>query len=369
MRLTAEEYVALEGALLDAFPDYDELGAALRRADLRIQQIAAPGSMLAVVGKVITHAETRDRVPELLTAARALNPTNVALLELSAAVGTGPGVPAAGLAPADRLPETHARLERMVDGDRGIADLGRFAERLHGLMRRVCAVELGNDAGTGFLIGPRTVLTNRHVVAKAADGAFPPDRIVLRFDYQRVRDGRVVNAGVEATLAEDWLVHSAAHGGFDTTAYVEGAAPQPDQLDYAVLRLAGPLGAERGWVEPRAEAFDFPAGAFLMIVQHPCHDPISFDFVQDAVVRVVGERLRVQYRTNTMPGSSGSPVLDRDLELVALHHAGQPGSPDVWLPCGQQVSPAEYNQGIPIATIQAHLDSHGLGWVFGGEEP
>jgi hypothetical protein len=106
-----------------------------------------------------------------------------------------------------------------------------------------------------------------------------------------------------------------------------------------------------------------------MVVQHPCHDPISFDDTMDAVVRTYPNGTRVHYRTNTMPGSSGSPVLNRDLELVALHHSGEPGSPDFRLECHQQVTPAKYNEGIPIATIQAHVAANGHGWVFGSDAP
>ena len=74
----------------------------------------------------------------------------------------------------------------------------------------------------------------------------------------------------------------------------------------------------------------------------------------------------MHYTPNTMPGSSGSPVLDRKLELVALHHGGEPGEPDVWLPCNKQTTPASYNEGVPIARIQAHLAYQGLSWVFEG---
>ena len=33
---------------------------------------------------------------------------------------------------------------------------------------------------------------------------------------------------------------------------------------------------------------------------------------------------RVRYRTNTEEGSSGAPCFDKDWELVALHHSGDP---------------------------------------------
>lgn len=378
MRLTSDEYVLLEEALLDAFDDVDGVTRMLRRAGIPPGEIA-PGALVGVIGEVISYAETRDRVTALVTAARAINPDNVRLMELAAATGAGAAPVTAAVPEAQVLTQTRLQLERMVDPRRGIADLGRFSVRLLEYTRRVCAVELGTAGGTGFLIGPSSVLTNHHVVKKAIDGAFPPEKIVLRFDYKRDRDGIVRDPGTEARLAADWLVHTSPYSSFDLADYVEGTEPAPDELDYAVLRLERPLGAEgtsddpvgarRGWVEPRAEEHDFPLGSYLMVVQHPCHDPISFDFAFDGVQRVIGDRLRVHHRVNTMPGSSGSPVLDAQQELVALHHAGQPGRDDVWLPCDRQVTAADYNQCIPIATIERDLERHDLGWVFGGEEP
>jgi Trypsin-like peptidase domain/Effector-associated domain 1 len=379
MQLTAHEYVALEEALLDAFTNFDDLRRALRRASIPPNEIA-PGALTAVVGEVISYAETRDRVPELIAGSSAVNPTNVALMELAAAVGAGPR-PSTDRQPSDEnaLSSVRLELERMVDADRGIADLGRFSARLQEYVRRVCAVEVGKTSGTGFLIGPRTVLTNYHVVEQLIADDFPAKNVVLRFDYQRDRDGVVRNAGTEVGLDEDWLVDYSPYSQFDSNSYVEGTAPNADELDYAVLRLEKPLGSvpiagdpngpARGWVTPLPGTYSFPENSYLMVFQHPCHDPISFDSALDAVIRVVGNGLRVHYRVNTMPGSSGSPVVDRDLNLVALHHAGQPGSPDVWLPCHQQLTPAAYNQGIPIATIKRDLEASGAGWVFGEEAP
>lgn len=378
MRLTGPEFESLHGALLDAFVSYDELGTMLRRTDWKIQAIAAPDALPAVITNVIEYAESQDRVQELIAAARAAVPTNALLFNLSAAIGLVPsGVPPADLTPEQALPRVSARLERLVDAQRGIADLGSFYARIGELMRQVCAVELGDDYGTGFLIGPRTILTNYHVVERAIDGGFDPAAIRVRFDFQRLRDGLTTNAGVVHELAAgaDWIVAKAKYSESDKQSYDETSLPADGELDYAVLRTRDEVGrevsssldgVERGWVEPRASGYDFPTGSFLLIVQHPCHDPISFDSATDAVVRVNPNGTRVHYTPNTMPGSSGSPVLDRKLELVALHHGGEPGSPDVWLPCNKQTTPASYNEGVPIARIQAHLADQGLSWVFEG---
>ena len=62
-----------------------------------------------------------------------------------------------------------------------------------------------------------------------------------------------------------------------------------------------------------------------------------------AIIGVNGNATRVRYRTNTEPGSSGSPCFDANWNLVALHHAGDPNFTPGYNP--------QYNQGIPIATI------------------
>jgi V8-like Glu-specific endopeptidase len=379
MRLTGAEFTELEAALSDAVIGYDDLALILRRAGRRLQNIAAPGPMPSVFVAVIEYAESHDWVHELIEAARASNPQNVQMLKVAAAIGLEPGgVPPSEVAGETALAQVTDHLERMVDAQRGIADLGSFAAKIQELLRRVCAVELVDEFGSGFLIGPDTVLTNYHVVEKAINGSFDPANLRVRFDFQRLRDGMTTNKGVAFELADEWLVHAARYSEVDKKPYDEASLPADDELDYAVLRTrekigaapaSGPSEAARGWIEPRVQAYDFPTDSFLMVVQHPCHDPIAFDDVDNAVLRVNPNGTRVHYRTNTMPGSSGSPVLNRNLDLVALHHAGEPGDPDFGLPCHKHVSAATYNEGIPIAKIQAQLEERDLSWVFGGEAP
>ena len=74
----------------------------------------------------------------------------------------------------------------------------------------------------------------------------------------------------------------------------------------------------------------------------------------EAVVGLVWDGLRLRYRNNTEPGSSGSPVFNFDWQLVALHHAGAAG-----------VEPVAYNQGIPIAPIKAWLAKENKLYLLG----
>jgi hypothetical protein len=76
-----------------------------------------------------------------------------------------------------------------------------------------------------------------------------------------------------------------------------------------------------------------------------------------AIIGVNHGRTRVRYRTNTEPGSSGSPCLSPDFELLALHHSGDPDFDPSHKP--------EYNQGIPMDLIAKLLRDRGHGGVLG----
>jgi hypothetical protein len=392
MRLTPSEFSLLEGALLDGTVDYDDLGRIVRRTGNRIQDIAGPGALPSVVTKTIEFAEAHDSVHELVAAARASNSSNVELFKVAAAFGLEPGgVPAADLAKDedDALRKVSTNLERMVGPDRPIADFGSFAAKIQEFVMRICRIELDEPVGTGFLIGPETILTNYHVVESVIESSFRPADVRVRFDYRRLRDGLTTNPGVAYQLAEQWLVVAERYSDVDNQPYDPTRRPSENELDYAVLRTSERIGLEppsdlirtpRGWIAPTRIRYAFPKDSYLMVVQHPCDDPIAYDDVENAVICLSeksesGQTVctnangtRVHYRNNTMPGSSGSPVFNDDLELVAVHHSGEPG-PDYFLECKDQLTPATYNEGIPIDKIEASLASKNLSWVFGSVAP
>jgi V8-like Glu-specific endopeptidase len=56
------------------------------------------------------------------------------------------------------------------------------------------------------------------------------------------------------------------------------------------------------------------------IIQHPAGGPKQIA-MNDNEVKYVDETV-VQYITDTLPGSSGSPVFNDDWQVIALHHSG-----------------------------------------------
>ena len=100
----------------------------------------------------------------------------------------------------------------------------------------------------------------------------------------------------------------------------------PEALDYAILELSHDIanapvvegGAIRGFVELRSLERQLGSADGLLVVQHPRAKPMKIDI---GSVFAVGKK-RIRHSVNTEGGSSGSPVFDADLTLVALHHAG-----------------------------------------------
>jgi Trypsin-like peptidase domain len=234
--------------------------------------------------------------------------------------------------------------------------------------------------GTGFLLGPDVVITNHHVMEAVIEGeqgrttaggiAAKSADVMLRFDYKRLADGVTLNPGTVYRLAaKDWLVDLSPMSSVDSQPEPKHGVPQPDQLDYALLRVDGAPGNEpiggaaepgavaRKWIALPALAYDFRPNTALFIVQHPQGDPLQLALDTDAIIGVNANRTRVTYRTNTLPGSSGSPCFNSNWELVALHHSGDPNFDPAHKPT--------YNEGIPFTAIVDLLVRRGLAEVLG----
>jgi hypothetical protein len=234
-----------------------------------------------------------------------------------------------------------------------------WQDRLVKIERQVCRVELeGNALGTGFLVGPDAVLTNWHVfdIAKQAGKV---GQLGCRFDYVRLPGGKDDPGQlimVDGARAVDTSPYSAA----EKTAKPDDPLPTLEELDYALLPLTSRVGeqqvggAPRGWITLPKAVLPLAVDSPILIVQHPEGTPMKLALDTQAVIGMNGNKTRLRYRTNTDPGSSGSPVFTMDWDIVALHHYGDP----------KYLNPL-FNQGVPIELIRQHIDKSGFGNALG----
>ena len=250
-----------------------------------------------------------------------------------------------------------AELELIVNSEDNFIDIDMLAGAIY-TAQAVGRIELpkGRAHGTGFLIGPDLMLTNYHVfknkdVLKSA---------VVRFDYHANADGATTQGRVYE-FQPDFYV-----GSPDT------------ELDFALVKLKGePLadhklqpgdedlgylellrrGRHRGYLllAPR----DIVEHERVNIIQHPNGNPQKVVLTQNYVLANMSAD-RVHYLADTQPGSSGSPVLNRYWEVIALHHSGGAHPPQKATNNLQKVLKGLYkfNEGIPIRAIMPKIERY-----------
>jgi V8-like Glu-specific endopeptidase len=194
---------------------------------------------------------------------------------------------------------------------------------------RLGTVTQGNELfrATGFVIAPNTILTNYHVLHD--DQGAPVKQVDIWFNYELDTAGRPREVD--------------AYEG-DVTTIVGDA-----KHDWAVICPRKPF--KPGYPELKLRpSKPLSKGDFVFIVQHPTGHPKKIGLLHNEVVSVTSER--VQYLTDTLPGSSGSPVCNEFWEVVALHHTGIEGAAD-------QV-PYCKNQGVHIERVLEGLIARGI---------
>lgn len=193
--------------------------------------------------------------------------------------------------------------------------------------RRICLIETGKSHGTGFLIGPQTVLTNWHVMAPLLDpetGAAREDsagRIRCTFEALTSRSGQTCAA------VEDWLVSfSPLHPSLLPPLVAAGkplepmTSPRGDFLDFCAIRLAGAPGRERGWYDLADTGTLDNHNDLLFVFQHPHANPQRAGIETGARADPTDPAF-ILHNVWTDEGSSGGLCLDHRLKPVALHHA------------------------------------------------
>lgn len=195
--------------------------------------------------------------------------------------------------------------------------------------------------GTGWLIGPRHVITNHHVINARSESepvAAEPDlrlqaaSAAIQFDYD-YQGAPETDAQVRDLSAWDIWSNVPA-------------------LDYAILELAEPSLRTPLTLSPSSLLDYQDMVAPVNIIQHPNGNPKAIGVRNNLTNELLEHELR--YFTDTMRGSSGSPVCDDRWRVIALHRAeyrlNKPtnfqGKPSAWV-----------NRGVRIDRIIEHIRS------------
>lgn len=202
---------------------------------------------------------------------------------------------------------------------------------------------------TGFLIAPNLMITNHHVFAAADECR----GCGIQFGYEKAGDGSL-SAGVVFTL--------------DTNRFFYAN----EKLDFAVVGVTSTATAAGSDLRRFKNLALIPmtgkilVGQAISIIQYPDGGPKKYG-VRDneLLIAPADTELFLQYTTDTLPGSSGSPAFNKDWEVVGLHHSGVPeikdgriltirGTP--WTK-GMPDSDIHWlaNEGVRVSSICAHL--------------
>ncbi|WP_036294998.1 DNA/RNA non-specific endonuclease [Methylosinus sp. PW1] len=203
----------------------------------------------------------------------------------------------------------------------GANDLVEINYLERGLMaaRAVCRINApalvgnGSEWGTGFLIGPRLLLTNNHVLPTPEDAL----RATIEFGYELDGSGRLRRSTRFALSPQDGFVTSPRN-----------------RLDYTIVVVAersedGAALADFGYLRLDARTGKIDTGNYVTIIQHPDARTKRISLRENKIVKYGDERDSSKddflwYSSDTAPGSSGAPVCTDAWQVVCLHHAGVP---------------------------------------------
>ncbi len=228
------------------------------------------------------------------------------------------------------------------------------AERAAGLPVACIAEIVGDRAaktgfGTGFMIAPHLLMTNHHVFENA---------------------GQTIGCGAQ-------FGHEITDAGLSEGETFEIDADTffiaDEKLDYAIVAIkprsiAGGSISRWGHHKLMSDAGTVLKGHPVSIIQHPDGGPKKYASVNNEIVDLLDDHMH--YRTDTRPGSSGSPAFNLLWEIVALHHSGVPNMDgDIVLNDDQQPWHPDQgddaidwiaNEGVLISRILAHLGSQNI---------
>lgn len=213
--------------------------------------------------------------------------------------------------------ETPNEAFERVLGTNDLLPVSYFTEGLRA-SKSVCRIIINGrngNYGTGFLIAPQLLMTNNHVLPTVTVAQMS----IAEFDYELDEDSNPLLPTRYVLKPEQFFVTS-----------------DKNKLDYTIVAIepisrTGKKKLDNFGFLPLIPTLGKAAiNEFVSIIQHPDGDykqlAIRENNVKEFRDSKDGQPYYIIYETDTAPGSSGSPVLNDQWELVALHHSGVPAT-------------------------------------------
>lgn len=207
----------------------------------------------------------------------------------------------------------------------------RWLDNLKRVQRSVGLVwgEHINNA-TGFLISPSLFITNHHVVKTKEQ----LENAKVTFNYQ-LEDGKLSKTDTYYVNESFFITND-----------------DKDGYDYTIVKLIGLPGADNKWgyitLQSISDSQLLPNGP-VNIIQHPGGGYKQYAIQDNMLIEITPNKL-IRYKTDTVKGSSGSPLFDNEWNLIGIHHAYT--KPPIKI----NGIPIESNEGILISKIKNDLE-------------
>ncbi len=209
----------------------------------------------------------------------------------------------------------------------GVNNLKQIAWFERGLQvsKSVCRILMPKGLGTGFLISPDLLMTNHHVIPDAN----AVEQSVAEFNYQYDFENNLMQTCRYRLNKNRFHTNPVLDY---TTVGVLSDPQKPDLKTWGHVIL-----------NPHADPVP---GEHVIIIQHPNGGPKQIVVTANQVIGIWEHRL--QYTTDTMPGSSGSPVFNDLWQAIAIHHAGGE------LKVNDKGDKRFINEGILMSAVSGH---------------
>lgn len=246
--------------------------------------------------RMIHKLDWQGKLMELLLTAREEYPNNPVINDAIAnptgdtwhkSVYAGPEV--------DFYPGTAGmKFEKLIYDQSSLLPIG-FLDQGIAASRAVARIVTSDSLGTGFLVsGKNLLLTNNHVISDKRDLG----HVKIQFNYQRDHQGKPLES-VSYSCDPDFFQTSVT----DDWTLIKLNDNPVDHFNFLSLKAQSP-----------------ETGSYVNIIQHPGGEYKQIGLYHNIVNFVSDDKIR--YFTDTLPGSSGSPVFDSQWNVVALHHSG-----------------------------------------------